>query len=314
MSRAHCSEPWPDLRMQREGVGARACGYFWRARCCSSPACSCSYAVYRSFNAEAFRIAGAHTEIVYGSINTVLLLTSSLTMTIALRAATAHADAISRLSASAITAALGLAFLSAKASNITTTSTKHLFPGPGFPAVAAGDANVLGLLLDHDRHSRRPSFGGHRHRPGRSLLFSSAASIPVQGSTMEGVAIYWHFVDSVWLVLLPLALSWQAAHDATARRSMIGEFKWRLWKGPAIAWLALMVLFARNLVRLILPLGAGNVAVNLAIAAVMMALLVTFLMDLQNSPALTRIVAAAGLFWTILMFVLTFSDYLSRHY
>ena len=28
--------------------------------------------------------------------------------------------------------------------------------------------------------------------------------IPVQGSTMEGVAIYWHFVDCVWLVLFPL--------------------------------------------------------------------------------------------------------------
>ena len=28
--------------------------------------------------------------------------------------------------------------------------------------------------------------------------------IPVQGSTMEGVAIYWHFVDSVWLLLYPL--------------------------------------------------------------------------------------------------------------
>jgi hypothetical protein len=29
---------------------------------------------------------------------------------------------------------------------------------------------------------------------------------------------------------------------------------------------------------------------------------------------LTRIVAAAGLFWVVLMFALTFSDYLSRHY
>lgn len=28
--------------------------------------------------------------------------------------------------------------------------------------------------------------------------------IPVQGSTMEGVATYWHFVNSVWLVLYPL--------------------------------------------------------------------------------------------------------------
>lgn len=28
--------------------------------------------------------------------------------------------------------------------------------------------------------------------------------IPVQASTMEGVATYWHFVDSVWLFLYPL--------------------------------------------------------------------------------------------------------------
>lgn len=34
-------------------------------------------------------------------------------------------------------------------------------------------------------------------------LFQRRA-IPVQGSTVEGVAIYWHFVDLVWLVLYPL--------------------------------------------------------------------------------------------------------------
>jgi cytochrome c oxidase subunit III len=28
--------------------------------------------------------------------------------------------------------------------------------------------------------------------------------IPVQGSTMEGIATYWHFVDAVWIVLYPL--------------------------------------------------------------------------------------------------------------
>ena len=76
-------EPWPDLRLQRQGVSLGMwiflasevlffCGLF------------ITYAVYRSFNAEAFRIAGAHTQIIYGSINTALLLTSSLTMTVAL--------------------------------------------------------------------------------------------------------------------------------------------------------------------------------------------------------------------------------------
>lgn len=87
-----------------------------------------------------------------------------------------------------------------------------------------------------------------------------------------------------------------------------------LWKGPAAAWLALIALFAVSLGSAYLPLGAGNVTLNLFIAAIMTAVLVTFLMDLRRSNSLTRIVAAAGLFWIALMFALTFTDYLSRHY
>ena len=87
-----------------------------------------------------------------------------------------------------------------------------------------------------------------------------------------------------------------------------------LWQGPAIAWLVLLVLFAGTFGSAYVPLGAGNVAVNLLIAALMIAVLATFLMDLRNATMLTRIVAVAGLFWVILMFALTFSDYLSRHY
>jgi cytochrome c oxidase subunit IV len=88
----------------------------------------------------------------------------------------------------------------------------------------------------------------------------------------------------------------------------------RLWKGPAIAWFALIVLFAVTLATAYVPLGLGNIVVNLLIAAIMIGVLVTFLMDLKNSSALIRVVATAGLFWLVLMFVLTFNDYLSRHY
>ncbi len=88
----------------------------------------------------------------------------------------------------------------------------------------------------------------------------------------------------------------------------------RLWKEPVLAWLALAVLFGLTLGSAYLPLGAGNVTVNMLIAAVMIAVLVIVLMDLRNSKPLIRIIAAAGLFWTILMFALTFNDYLSRHY
>lgn len=88
----------------------------------------------------------------------------------------------------------------------------------------------------------------------------------------------------------------------------------QLCKGPAVAWLALVALFVANVGSAYLPLGSGNVAINLLIAAVMVVVLATFLMGLRNSTILLRIIALSGLFWTIIMFALTFNDYLSRHY
>ena len=86
----------------------------------------------------------------------------------------------------------------------------------------------------------------------------------------------------------------------------------RLWRGPVLAWVVLMVLFAINLGSAFIPLGSGNVILNLFVAAVMVGVLAIFLMDLQNAQILIRVVAVAGLFWMILMFALTFSDYLTR--
>ncbi len=85
-----------------------------------------------------------------------------------------------------------------------------------------------------------------------------------------------------------------------------------LWQGPALAWAVLILLFLLNLGSAYVPLGPGNVALNLVIAAAMAIVLAVFLMDLQNSTILVRVVAVTGLFWTIIMFSLTFSDYLSR--
>ena len=87
----------------------------------------------------------------------------------------------------------------------------------------------------------------------------------------------------------------------------------RLWRGPALAWAVLILLFAVSLGSAYIPLGAGNAVVNLSIAAVMAIVLAVFLMDLRSSQVLVRIVAIAALFWLILMFALTFSDYLSRN-
>jgi cytochrome c oxidase subunit 4 len=79
-----------------------------------------------------------------------------------------------------------------------------------------------------------------------------------------------------------------------------------------MAWAVLLVLAAINLGSAYLPLGGGNVTLNLLIAAAMTIVLAVFLMDLRNAKSLIRVVAVTGLFWTIFMFALTFSDYLSR--
>lgn len=193
--------PWPDLRLQREGVSL-GMWIFLASEILFFGGLFVSYAVYRSFNEDAFRAAGEHAEIVYGSINTVLLLTSSLTMTVALRAATANMRRLTLVCLGA-TAAIGIAFLLCKGLEYREDLKEHLFPGPHFPlsppATQLFWAFYWIMTAIHAVHLS----GGIAAVLTVFTLFKRRV-IPVQGSTMEGLAIYWHFVDSVWLVLYPL--------------------------------------------------------------------------------------------------------------
>jgi heme/copper-type cytochrome/quinol oxidase subunit 3 len=194
-------EPWPDLRTQREGVGL-GMWFFLASEVLFFGALFVSYAVYRSFNAEAFRIAAAHTKIVYGSINTALLLTSSLTMTVALRAATVRLRRMT-LACLAVTAALGIAFLVCKGLEYRSDIAEHLVPGGGFPLSPASTEIFWGLYwIMTGIHAIHLTAGIGIVIVVMTLF--GRGIIPVQGSTMEGVAIYWHFVDSVWIFLYPL--------------------------------------------------------------------------------------------------------------
>jgi cytochrome c oxidase subunit 3 len=193
--------PWPNLRLQREGVGL-GMWLFLASEVLFFGALFVGFAVYRSFNEDAFRIAGAHTEIVYGSINTALLLTPSLTMTVALRAATTNMRDLT-LVCLAVTAALGVAFLICKGLEYREDLKEHLFPGPHFPLSPPATQMFWGFYWIMTAIHAVHLTGGIAVVTVVFVLFKRRI-IPVQGSTMEGVAIYWHFVDSVWLVLYPL--------------------------------------------------------------------------------------------------------------
>lgn len=85
-----------------------------------------------------------------------------------------------------------------------------------------------------------------------------------------------------------------------------------LWLNPALVWLALLAILAGSAWSAFLPLGLFNPAINLLLAALMLFLLATYLMDLRRASPIVRLVAAAGLFWVVFLFALTFTDYLSR--
>lgn len=198
---AAVQEPWPDLAVQREGVGLGIWA-FLASEILFFGALIAAYAVYRSFNPDAFRRAAEHTEILYGTINTVLLLSSSVTMTVALRASEARLRRAT-LVCLMLTLALGLAFLLVKALEYKDDLDKGLFPGAGFP-LADPPTQLFWMLY-------WIMTGIHAIHLSAGILVVAAVVvlfwrrvIPVQDSTMEGVATYWHFVDSVWLILFPL--------------------------------------------------------------------------------------------------------------
>jgi cytochrome c oxidase subunit 4 len=55
-----------------------------------------------------------------------------------------------------------------------------------------------------------------------------------------------------------------------------------------------------------------NTGVNLAIAGLMALIGLLFFMDLLQDMVLLRLAAAAGFFWLVIMFPLTFADYFTR--
>ena len=198
---AALQEPWPDLAIQREGVSV-GIWVFLASEVLFFGVLIATYAVYRTFNAEAFRAAAEHTEILYGTINTVLLLTSSVTMTVALRASAARMRRVT-LACLMITLALGLGFLLVKGLEYRDDLREGFFPGAGFPLSDPPTQMFWGLYwIMTGIHAIHLS-AGILVVAAVALLFGRRI-LPVQDSTMEGVAIYWHFVDSVWLVLYPL--------------------------------------------------------------------------------------------------------------
>ncbi len=164
-----------------------------------------AYTVGRLKFPEAFAAVGKHTDLVLGTLNTAILLTSSFFMALALEKAN---RGMRRAGARLLdlTATLGVAFLVIKAIEYWIDFANHLVPGARFRVRRERLARCEALLhavLRHDWHPRSTS--GDRDRPCTVHRAPPATgSGAPQGDRARCVGLYWHFVDVIWVFLFPL--------------------------------------------------------------------------------------------------------------
>lgn len=164
------------------------------------------YTTYRSLYPDAF-VAASHELIVWaGAINTGVLITSSLTMALAVHAAQTGNRRLLILFL-VVTMALGTAFLGIKAFEYYTEWTEHHVPGLNyaFEPRFYRNAQIFFSLyfLMTGLHALHMIIG--LGIMSVMLWWSVRGTITTEYyNPIEIAGLYWHFVDIVWIFLFPL--------------------------------------------------------------------------------------------------------------
>jgi len=164
------------------------------------------YDAYRYGYPAAFAEAGRHTNITIGTINTALLLTSSFAVAWAVAAAK---EAAGRFAALLLCAAafLGLLFLGLKGIEYHEEYREHLVPGLNFafsgPQAGGVELFFVFYFIATGLHAIHLVIGiallvlmAHRAARGDFLARNH--------NPLTVTALYWHFVDAVWIFLFAL--------------------------------------------------------------------------------------------------------------
>jgi cytochrome c oxidase subunit III len=188
----------------------------------------CLYTVYRIWYHEAFMAASHRLDVTLGAINTAVLLTSSLTMVLAVRSAQTN-DRRATVRNLLFTILLGTVFLFIKGYEYHEKFVEDLVPGPNFlvhktdrPTNDFPSARVPSRSTqtgDAGRGAEEIFFSFYFAMTGLHALhmiigiglLTFLAITAARGSysneyftPVEMSGLYWHFVDIVWVFLFPL--------------------------------------------------------------------------------------------------------------
>ena len=166
-----------------------------------------AYTVYRNMYPGVFGAASRTLNATIGAINTAVLLCSSFTMVLAVRA-----GQLGRRKQIAIflilTLILGFMFLGVKAYEWNEKYVEHHIPGPSFHMEGAGMQSHAQLFFS--LYFAMTGLHALHMIVGAGLLtwllfqtyrgkFSAAYYTPI-----DMIGLYWHFVDVIWIFLFPL--------------------------------------------------------------------------------------------------------------
>jgi cytochrome c oxidase subunit 3 len=163
------------------------------------------YCVYRHVYPAAFAAASRHTEIAIGTANTAILLTSSFLVACAVEAFAAETRKICvALLSGAIV--LGLSFVVLKGIEYAGEYHEHLVPGIDF---TFDDKFANGARLFFIFYFVATAIHALHMMVGIGLLavlagLTARAPTARHRTALHSVALYWHFVDTVWIFLFAL--------------------------------------------------------------------------------------------------------------
>ncbi|HVO72557.1 MAG TPA: cytochrome c oxidase subunit 3 family protein [Ignavibacteriaceae bacterium] len=162
------------------------------------------YSVYRFENKEAFHNAARELDTLIGTINTAILLTSSLTMALSIAAIQRNKKVLS-ITLQLITVAFGLVFLINKYFEWSHKISLGLYPKSDILlGMDKGEIVFFGLYyVMTGLHGLHVLIG--------MVLISVMTNFTIKNIIthenyvkLEAAGLYWHLVDIIWIFLFPL--------------------------------------------------------------------------------------------------------------